>query len=98
MDRTIELHIERLVIDASLIARGDRSRLERAVIRELQRLCGECATPHMSVALASLPGVSMKIAPGARVDALGSSLASTLHESLRTAIAPGDAAAQRSPR
>lgn len=96
MQRTIQLQIDRLVIDESLIARGDRGRLEAVLTRELERLCADCIPPGMSGALAALTGGT--ITASSKTDVFGKAIASHVHDTLRAAISPGPASSERTPQ
>lgn len=96
MQRTIQLQIDRLVIDDSLLARGDRGRLEAVLTRELERLCADCIPPELSAAMAALPGGT--ITASQRADVFGAAIASQVHETLRAAVSAGSSTSPRSPQ
>ena len=77
---SIELHIEELVLHG--FAPGDRYRLADAVERELARLFAEQGVPPSlarKAEVAQLDVGAFKMAPGARVEAVGAQVAHTVY-------------------
>lgn len=78
--RSIELHIEKLVLHG--FTPGDRYRIADAVERELARLFAEQGVPPalaQEAEVSRLDAGAFAIAPGARVNAVGAQMAHTVY-------------------
>jgi hypothetical protein len=80
---TIRLHIERLIVDESLVSRGQAGALQRAVETELSRLFAETTLAGLShSAVAHLDAGGIRVAPGTRPTHLGQQIARSIHGAL----------------
>jgi hypothetical protein len=89
----VSLHIERLVVDASLLPNGNGRGLQAAIETELANLVREHGLAGLTNGtLYQLPARDMKIPPQSKVPQVGEQIARTVH----TALSPesGHAAAQ----
>ncbi len=76
----IELHIEELVLEG--FAAGDRYSIGEAVERELTRLLNEQGVPSLfgqDGDFARLHGGEVRVAPGARAEAIGRQVAQAVY-------------------
>lgn len=82
-ERSVQLHIERLIVDASLLPDGNSRGLQAAIETELTNLVREHGLVGLtSSALYRLPARDMKIAPQSNVPQVGGQIARTVHTAL----------------
>ena len=80
---SVNLHIERLVVDASLLPAGQGKTLQAAVETELARLvCEEGLTQPSRTALHSLPARNIHVADQSRPTRLGHQIAQAVYSAL----------------
>lgn len=81
--RSIQLHIERLVVDGSVFAAGQNGRLQTAIETELTRLLHEHGLAGLtSGALYNLPSRAMHIARHAPAFQVGREIARSIYAAL----------------
>lgn len=81
--RALRLHIEELIIDGAIA--GDRTRIARAIERELRRLIAERGVPEVlsrSGTMPRLDGGHFQVAPGSRPDAVGRQVARSVYRGM----------------
>jgi len=96
-EEKVRLHIERLIVDPSLLANGSSRGLQAAIETELTKLVRDHGLVGLtSGALYQLPARDMHLAPKSTVPRVGAQIARTVH----TALSPesGRAAAQERHR
>ena len=80
---SVELHIERLIVDESLLSDGRSHKLQTAIESELTRLVRENGlTGLTSTALCSLPARNMSVARQAPNTQIGRQIARTVYAAL----------------
>lgn len=85
----VNLHIERLVVDASLLSAGKGKTLHAAVETELARLvCEEGLTQRSSTVLQSLQARNIQVAEQPRPTRLGQQIAQAVYAALGSENSP----------
>lgn len=83
MSAHVYLHIDRLVIDESLLGDGGREALAVAVQSELTRLLGQAGTcGWRSAAVSSLQADAIHVLPGGGASVLGAQIAGAVNSSV----------------
>jgi len=86
---SVELHIERLIVDESLLSDGRSHKLQTAIESELTRLVRENGLAGLtSAALYSLPARNMSVATQAPNTQVGRQIARTVYAALNPQSAP----------
>ncbi len=86
---SVQLHIERLIVDGSLLSDGRNHKLQSAIESELAQLVRENGlTGLTSTALYSLPARNISIAKQAPNSQVGQQIARTLYAALSPRSAP----------
>jgi hypothetical protein len=83
---SVQLHIERLVVDESLLVGGRSGALQAAMETELARLLTEHGlTPHSDTAIPSLTARNIQVAGQARPAQLGQQIAHAVYTAIGAA-------------
>jgi hypothetical protein len=86
--QSVRLHIERLIVDESLLATGQNHRLRRTIETELTRLLRDPGLAGLtSGALYNLPSREVHIAPRSSAFQVGREIAHTIYSALSPASA-----------
>ncbi|HXI70004.1 MAG TPA: hypothetical protein VNN22_06565 [Verrucomicrobiae bacterium] len=86
---SVRLHIERLVVDESLLAGGRSVGLQAAIETELaQLLAGRGLIPHSDTHIPSLPARNIQVAPQTGPAQFGKQIAQAVHGTISVANQP----------